>query len=100
MMLIKLKAGRAQREEIKRLVDIFRGKIIDVTESSYIIELTGMQTSSMRLLKRSTGDLVVEVVRTGLSGIARAPRACPSDGVILNRQAIQHSAMTVQAAPK
>lgn len=41
MMLIKVRAEKSQREEIKRLVDIFRGKIIDVTDSSYLIEMTG-----------------------------------------------------------
>ncbi len=74
MMLIKLKAGRAQREEIKRLVDIFRGKIIDVTESSYIIELTGNADKLDAFIETINGDLVVEVVRTGLSGIARGAK--------------------------
>ena len=41
MMLIKVKAGGALREEVKRLCDIFRGRIIDVTDTSYIIELDG-----------------------------------------------------------
>ena len=42
LMLIKLRAiGAEQREELKRLSDIFQGKIVDTTESSYTIELTG-----------------------------------------------------------
>ena len=41
LMLIKVQAKGAGREEVKRLVDIFRGRIIDVTSSSYTIEMTG-----------------------------------------------------------
>ena len=41
LMMIKVRAEGGDREEIKRLADIFRGNIIDVTESSYIIEMTG-----------------------------------------------------------
>ena len=41
MMLIKVRATGAGREEVKRLADIFRGRIVDVTNSTYIIEVTG-----------------------------------------------------------
>ncbi|MES9855270.1 MAG: acetolactate synthase small subunit [Sedimenticola sp.] len=74
MMLIKLKAERTQREEIKRLVDIFRGKIVDVTETSYIIELTGDASKLDAFIGAVNDDLVVEVVRTGPSGIARGAK--------------------------
>ncbi|MCP3661092.1 MAG: acetolactate synthase small subunit [Gammaproteobacteria bacterium] len=74
MMMVKVKAERTQREEIKRLVDIFRGKIIDVTESSYIIELTGHASKLDALIKAINEDLIVEVVRTGPSGIARGAK--------------------------
>jgi len=74
MMLIKVKAERAHREEIKRLVDIFRGKIIDVTETSYIIELTGNAGKLDSFLEAVNEDLIVEVVRTGPSGIARGSK--------------------------
>ncbi|MCP4995638.1 MAG: acetolactate synthase small subunit [Gammaproteobacteria bacterium] len=74
MMMVKVKAERTQREEIKRLVDIFRGKIIDVTESSYIIELTGHASKLDALINAINEDLIVEVVRTGPSGIARGEK--------------------------
>lgn len=74
MMMIKLKAERAQREEIKRLVDIFRGKIIDVTDTSYIVELTGAASKIDAFIDAVTDDQIVEVVRTGPSGIARGPK--------------------------
>ncbi len=41
LMLIKVRAVGKEREEMKRMSDIFRGRIIDVTEKSYTIELTG-----------------------------------------------------------
>lgn len=74
MMLIKLKAERTQREEIKRLADIFRAKIVDVTETSYIIELTGSAGKLDAFVDAVNEELVVEVVRTGPSGIARGAK--------------------------
>ena len=74
MMLIKVKAERQQREEIMRLVSIFRAKIIDVTDSSYIIEITGEGEKLDAFIRAAPEDLVVEVVRTGPSGIARGAK--------------------------
>ncbi len=74
MMMVKVKAEKAQREEIKRLVDIFRGNIIDVTDSSYIIEMTGDTDKLDAFVRAVHEDLVVEVVRTGPSGIARGAK--------------------------
>ncbi len=74
MMLVKVKAERGNREEIKRLVDIFRGSIIDVTDTSYIVEMTGDADKLDAFIKAVHEDLVVEVVRTGPSGIARGAK--------------------------
>lgn len=74
MMLIKLTAERAQREEIKRLVDIFRGKIIDVTDTSYTVELTGAVNKLNAFVEAVDDELIIEVVRTGPSGIGRGPK--------------------------
>jgi acetolactate synthase-1/3 small subunit len=63
------------REEIKRLVDIFRGHIIDVTESSYVIELTGDSDKLDAFIKAIGGKSIIEVVRSGVSGIARGEKA-------------------------
>ena len=74
MMLIKVRATGSQREEIKRLTDIFRSKIIDVTESTYIIELTG-DSEKLDAFVKSVGDeSILEVVRSGVTGIARGER--------------------------
>ncbi|MCG8487296.1 MAG: acetolactate synthase small subunit [Candidatus Thiodiazotropha sp.] len=74
MMMIKLRAERTQREEIKRLVDIFRGKIIDVTDTSYTVELTGAASKLNAFIEAVNDELIIEVVRTGPSGIGRGPK--------------------------
>ncbi|MCG7871852.1 MAG: acetolactate synthase small subunit [Candidatus Thiodiazotropha lotti] len=74
MMMIKLRAERTQREEIKRLVDIFRGKIIDVTDTSYTVELTGAASKLNAFIEAVNEELIIEVVRTGPSGIGRGPK--------------------------
>jgi acetolactate synthase-1/3 small subunit len=74
MMMIKLHAERTQREEIKRLVDIFRGKIIDVTDTSYTVELTGVASKLNAFIEAVNDELIIEVVRTGPSGIGRGPK--------------------------
>jgi acetolactate synthase-1/3 small subunit len=74
LMMIKLRAEQGQREEVKGLVDIFRGNIIDVTDSSYIVELTGTVEKLDAFVEAVHEDLIVEVVRTGPSGIARGAK--------------------------
>ncbi|MCG8124487.1 MAG: acetolactate synthase small subunit [Candidatus Thiodiazotropha taylori] len=74
MMLIKLRAERTQREVIKRLVDIFRGKISDVTDTSYTVELTGAASKLNAFIEAVNEELIIEVVRTGPSGIGRGPK--------------------------
>ena len=74
LMMIKVKAERAHREEILRLTEIFRGKIIDVTDTSFVIELTGKRGKLDAFIRAVHEDLVVEVVRTGPSGIARGAK--------------------------
>ena len=74
MMLIKLRAERTMRQEIKRLVDIFRGKIIDVTDTSYTVELTGAASKLNAFVEAVNEELIIEVVRTGPSGIGRGPK--------------------------
>jgi acetolactate synthase-1/3 small subunit len=74
MMMVKVKAEKAGREEVKRLADIFRAKIIDVTDVSYVVELTGSASKLDAFLRTLGEDLIVEVVRSGPSGIARGPK--------------------------
>jgi acetolactate synthase-1/3 small subunit len=75
LMLIKVNATGASREEVKRLVDIFRGHIIDVTETSYTIELTGAGDKLDAFIEALGKTGIIEVVRSGPSGIARGEKA-------------------------
>jgi acetolactate synthase-1/3 small subunit len=76
LMLIKVKASSGtQREEVKRLVDIFRGNIIDVTDKSYTIELTGDVCKLDAFIATLKGDDILETVRSGITGIARGDKA-------------------------
>ena len=63
------------REEVKRLVEIFRGRIIDVTELTYTIEMTGSGDKLDAFIEALNSKLIREVVRTGVSGIGRGDRA-------------------------
>jgi len=74
MMMIKLRAERNDREELKRLADIFRAKIIDVTDVSYVVELTGASKKLDAFIDAVPDGLIVEVVRSGPTGIARGEK--------------------------
>lgn len=75
LMLIKVKATGSQRAEIKRCVDIFRAQIIDVTSTVYTIQVVGT-SDKLDAFMQSVGEAaVLEVVRSGVSGIARGEKA-------------------------
>lgn len=74
LLLVKVRAAGAQREEIKRVTDIFRGQIIDVTPSIFTIQLAGTSSKLDAFLEAIDPLLVMEVVRSGVSGIARGER--------------------------
>jgi acetolactate synthase-1/3 small subunit len=75
MMLIKVRASTmAQREDVKRLSDIFRGNIIDVTPSTYTIELTGSANKIDSFIEALAEHKILETVRSGVSGIARGDK--------------------------
>ena len=74
LMLVKVKAGDKHRDEIKRISDIFRGRIIDVSDNTFTIELTGSSSKLDAYLESLDGDAIIETVRTGASGIGRGDR--------------------------
>ncbi len=80
LMLTKVVARGDLRDEMKRLVDIFRGHIVDVTGSSYVVEMTGDASKLDAFLEAAGADNVLEVVRTGVSGIARGEAALSLPG--------------------
>ena len=71
MLLLKLKCTKNQREELKRLVDIFRARIIDVTDTTYTIELTGASEKILAFVNSMGAIKIVEIVRSGALGISR-----------------------------
>lgn len=74
LMLVKVKASGAQRAEIKRTVDIFRGQIVDVTGSMYTVQLTGTSDKLDAFIGAIGEAHMLEVVRSGVSGIARGEK--------------------------
>lgn len=77
MMLVKVKAAAASeaRNEINRLAGIFRGNIIDVTSSSYTIELTGTGDKLDAFIQAVGNEEILETVRSGVSGISRGDKS-------------------------
>ena len=74
LMLIKVRAGQKEREDMKRMADIFRGRIIDVADQFYTIELTGAGSKLDSFLQAIDRSLILETVRTGACGIGRGKR--------------------------
>ncbi|RZI78663.1 MAG: acetolactate synthase small subunit [Rubrivivax sp.] len=74
LMLIKVRAVGKEREEMKRMADIFRGRIIDVTDKTYTIELTGDASKLDAFLEAIDRAAILETARTGTSGIGRGER--------------------------
>jgi acetolactate synthase-1/3 small subunit len=74
LMMIKVRAEKGLREEIKRLADIFRGQIIDVSSNTYIIQLTGDSQKLDAFIAALDEDSILETVRSGPLGIARGAK--------------------------
>ncbi len=74
LMLVKIKAMGQRREEVKRLVDIFRGQIIDLTNRTYTVQMVGDQQKLDAFIEIVGEAYVMEVVRSGVCGIARSDK--------------------------
>ncbi|TAK92157.1 MAG: acetolactate synthase small subunit [Burkholderiaceae bacterium] len=74
LMLMKVRAVGKDREEMKRMADIFRGRVIDVTDKTYTIELTGDSGKIDAFIEAIDPAAILETVRTGSSGIGRGER--------------------------
>jgi acetolactate synthase-1/3 small subunit len=79
LMLLKVQAASAaEKDEVKRLSDIFRGRIIDVANNTYTIELTGSGNKQDAFIQAFKGFKILETVRSGAMGIARGVKALQS----------------------
>lgn len=75
VLLIKVRAQGASRDELKRLTDIYRGQIVDVTTKSYTIQLTGTKDkldAFISAVKEET--TIIEIVRSGLISLSRGEK--------------------------
>ncbi len=74
LMLIKVRAVGEARAEVMRNADIFRGDIVDVTPTAYTIQLAGKQEKLDAFIAAVGDTQILEVVRTGISGISRGEK--------------------------
>ena len=74
LMLVKVRAVGRNRDELMRIAEIFRARIVDVTEKTFTIEVTGTTDKNTAFLKAIDHSLILETVRTGAGGIARGER--------------------------
>ena len=76
LMLIKVRAANSnQRDEMKRMADVFRGRILDVTDETYTIELTGTGDKLDAFISALDSSDIIETVRSGATGIARGSKS-------------------------
>ncbi len=75
MMLVKVRTSSEKREHILQIVDIFRGRVIDVNQSIFTIELTGTSDKLDSFLENLSEAKIIEVVRSGVMGIARGEKS-------------------------
>ncbi len=74
LMMVKIKTSEHMRDEIRSMADIFRGKIIDVTPTTYIVEMTGPSEKLDAFIAAVDPDTIIEVVRSGPTGISRGEK--------------------------
>ena len=74
LMLVKVKSTGAQRAEIKRTTDIYRGQIVDVSASVYTVQLTGTSDKLDSFIQSIGTASILETVRSGVTGIARGDK--------------------------
>lgn len=74
LMLIKIRATIKEREELCRLVEIYRGSVVDISSKTCTIELTGTTGKLDSFMENLPKDCILETVRTGATGIGRGER--------------------------
>ena len=74
MALIRVKAEASTRAEVLRIIDIFRGKVVDVSPTSYALEITGSESKIKAVIDILRPLGIKEIVRTGKIAMARAPK--------------------------
>lgn len=80
LMLVKVRADGARREEMKRLADIFRASIVDVTPQTFIIQVTGDGDKLDAFIRAAGESNIIETARTGVSAIVRGEEGMKKKG--------------------
>ncbi|MBP3261529.1 acetolactate synthase small subunit [Pseudobutyrivibrio sp.] len=71
LMLVKISARNNDRQDVLTIVEIFHGKVVDVTHDSMILEVTGNQDKLEAFLDMLGDYDILELARTGLTGLTR-----------------------------
>lgn len=71
LILVKIKAKDTERQAILSVTNIFHGKVVDVTNDSMVIELTGHQDKLDAFMDLLQGNEILELARTGITGLTR-----------------------------
>ena len=71
LVLVKVMADKKEKQDIIAIADVFRAKLVDVSMNSVMIELTGTQSKLDAFLNLMSDYEVLEMVRTGLTGLGR-----------------------------
>jgi len=74
MVLIRVKAESGTRAEVLRVIDIFRGKVVDVSSTSYAVEITGSESKINAVIDILRPIGIKEIVRTGTIAMPRAAK--------------------------
>lgn len=74
MMLVKIAAEKEDRQDIQTLTGIFHGKVVDMTQDSMVIEVTGHQDKLQSFLENLADYKILELARTGLTGLTRGTK--------------------------
>jgi len=74
LVLIRVKAEATTRAEVLRVIDIFRGKVVDVSPTTYSVEITGSESKIKAVVDILRPIGIKEIIRTGTIAMARAPK--------------------------
>lgn len=73
LVLLKVKAQKETLSDIRNIVDIFRGKIVDVSPENVVIELTGSRSKIEAICEMLAEFEIIEIARTGAIALSRGP---------------------------
>ncbi len=76
VILVKVQTRSSEeRDEMMRLIEIFKGKIVDVTDTTYTLEITGDSSKISSFMEGLKNTKILETVRSGITGISRGKKA-------------------------